>query len=171
MGMDVYGKQPKTTRGEYFRNNVWRWHPLWDYCTEVAPEICEDVCGHTNDGEGLDELDSIRLANILIEEIASGRVFAYEHDYNTRLASLPFSECPHCSGTGVRTDSVGVAAGMPMKELEPERAVYLARTHGWCNACHGEGKTPHFETNYKFSGENVFEFAQFLLECGGFSIC
>jgi hypothetical protein len=28
MGMDVYGKEPKSDKGEYFRNNVWWWRPL-----------------------------------------------------------------------------------------------------------------------------------------------
>ncbi|QOR55575.1 MAG: hypothetical protein UMS36scaffold28_65 [Phage 59_13] len=29
MGMDVYGVKPKSKQGEYFRNNVWSWRPLW----------------------------------------------------------------------------------------------------------------------------------------------
>ena len=38
MGMDVYGIAPTSERGEYFRNNVWWWRPLWDYCCEVDSE-------------------------------------------------------------------------------------------------------------------------------------
>jgi hypothetical protein len=40
MGMDVYGKDAVSEKGEYFRNNVWYWRPLWNYCIEVAPDLC-----------------------------------------------------------------------------------------------------------------------------------
>ena len=40
MGMDMYGRKPTGERGEYFRNNVWWWHPLADYCIMIAPDIC-----------------------------------------------------------------------------------------------------------------------------------
>jgi hypothetical protein len=39
MGMDVFGKAPTRKVGEYFRSNVWYWHPLWHYCEEIAPDI------------------------------------------------------------------------------------------------------------------------------------
>ena len=55
MGMDVYGRNPTTKQGEYFRNNVWWWHPLADYCTSVAPDITAQCNSwHHNDGDGLD---------------------------------------------------------------------------------------------------------------------
>jgi hypothetical protein len=28
MGFDVYGKAPTAREGEYFRRNIWGWHPL-----------------------------------------------------------------------------------------------------------------------------------------------
>ena len=36
MGMDVFGKNPTDEKGAYFRNNVWFWHPLWDYCLHLS---------------------------------------------------------------------------------------------------------------------------------------
>jgi hypothetical protein len=39
MGMDVFGKEPTTEEGEYFRNTVTFWRPLADYVQEVAPEV------------------------------------------------------------------------------------------------------------------------------------
>src|SRR5687768_13699993 len=105
MGMDVYGKQPKTEVGRYFRANVWWWRPLWDYCAKLAPEIIpEDLhrAGHMNDGEGLDEVGARALAILLQAEIASGRCEAFATDRRARLAALPDETCPICQGPGSR---------------------------------------------------------------------
>ena len=39
MGMDVYGKNQTSEKGSYFRNNVWWWRPLWNYCEELHGDI------------------------------------------------------------------------------------------------------------------------------------
>ena len=39
MGMDVYGINPKTDSGDYFRANVWWWRPLW----ECVAYYCDDI--------------------------------------------------------------------------------------------------------------------------------
>ena len=94
MGMGVYGTNPKSKHGEYFRNTVWSWHPLWDYCCAVAPEITRRVrYGHSNDGDGLDERGSKQLAAVLRREILSGRTAAYARARQARLESLPDVPC------------------------------------------------------------------------------
>lgn len=170
MGMDVFGNQPMNDKGEYFRNNVWWWRSLWEYCEEVAPELTSNVNGHFNDGDGLDEDGAVALSNRLFEEIESGRTEAYEHAYNAALSKLPRHECEYCGGTGIRTDEVGLENGMPTRELEPYMAVLTGRTVGYCNACQGEGMRDSFETNYQFSVDNVRSFAEFLQFSGGFQI-
>lgn len=78
MGMDVYGKNPKSEKGECFSNSIWFWHPLAQYIEDYAPEFtlnCENW--HTNDGDGLDEADSVKLADWLDKQIASGHVAGY----------------------------------------------------------------------------------------------
>ena len=167
MGMDVVGRNNPDA---YFRNNVWWWRPLWDYCVELAPELCEEVSGHYNDGDGLDEDGALQLSAILYMEIESGRTLRYEKAYNKRISELPRHDCNLCEGTGIRTDAVGVDMGMPTRELEPHVAAIVGRTHGWCNACGGEGLADDWQTSYPFSVENVSEFADFLADCGGFSI-
>jgi hypothetical protein len=171
MGMDVYGENPTSDTGEYFRNNVWWWRPLWDYCVDVAPELCDGVDGESNGGDGLGAEGADDLSVILFNELASGRTAQYAKDYGKMLSELPRSECNHCEGTGTRTDAVGVEMGMTTKELEPALQIITGRTHGWCNACNGEGTQEHWNANYPFSEENVREFAEFLAECGGFKIC
>lgn len=171
MGMDVYGIAPTSEAGEYFRNNVWWWRPLWDYCLTVAPDLCKDVSGHTNDGDGLNRDGALALARILFENINSGETAKFEKEYNKEISELPLDPCDLCNSTGIRGENDKFGIDLRDKELTTEQAIVLGRTHGWCNACDGVGKKPHWATNYPFTVENVEEFAKFLLECGGFQIC
>jgi hypothetical protein len=172
MGMDVYGKNPSSEVGEYFRSNVWYWHPLWEYCEVNFPELAGKVKhGHTNDGDGLNGRDSLKLAMAIRGTIANGVATQYASERNATLAELERPACKHCEGTGIRSDAIGVEHGMPTKELSPEIASITGRTHGWCNGCSGEGKVDAWETNYTFDLEVLAEFADFLENCGGFEIC
>jgi hypothetical protein len=172
MGMDVYGKNPTSDKGSYFRNNVWYWHPLWDYCLNLHGDIAGAVeHGHSNDGDGLDGDEAHELGFRLMMDIERGTTAEYEREYNAHLASLPTSDCPWCEGTGIRTDDVGVEHEMPTRALNDSDAILFGRTHGWCNGCNASGVRLAWETNYPFTVENVREFAEFLLDCGGFEIC
>jgi hypothetical protein len=171
MGMDVYGKKPTNEVGRYFRRNVWGWRPLWDYVEALHPEIAELVeYGHSNDGDGLNAEKSKELSRILMEDYESGIAGEYVAERNRQLAELPFEDCQICEGTGIRTDEIGKQAGQPTKELEPDVAIIVGRTNGWCNGCNGIGKKEHFATNYYLEAEDVKEFAEFLADCGGFEI-
>jgi hypothetical protein len=173
MGMDVYGHNPSSERGQYFRNNVWWWRPLWDYCCQVGAEIIDEEIaeqGHYNDGAGLGEDESQALANLLLEELASGRTSDFERKHREYLASLPREDCDYCEATGIRTDEVGEEMGMPTKELPEEMQILTGRTHGWCNGCQGVGTRESFGANYPFSVDNVKEFAEFIKDSGGFAI-
>lgn len=154
MGMDVFGKSPVSERGEYFRNNMWWWHPLWEYCERLAPDLIpEDNLGHYNDGWGLDGPRSLALADRLATALAAGAVEQYAQDYASFLTALPDEPCSICAGTGRRAGSPHAGSG----------------THP-CNGCEGTGRRPNFATHYPFSAENVREFEAFLRDCGGFEI-
>jgi hypothetical protein len=173
MGMDVMGKNPTNESGEYFRNNIWWWHPLWEYCIEIGRDIINDEVasdGHMNSGTGLSEAGAATLAERLNQELWTGRTLEYHNNYYEELSKLPRQDCKYCDATGIRTDEVGQNYGFPTQELSEEQRVLLGRTHGYCNACHGEGQQDHPATMYSFSVENVAEFAQFLENCGGFEI-
>jgi hypothetical protein len=148
MGMDVIGLKPTSATGEYFRNNVWWWRPLADYCLEVAPQY-NNIRWHTNDGEGLDAEDSVKLADILQSKIDDGSCAKFAADRKEMLELMPDETCDLCNGTGTRNDAV---------------------MHGTCNKCKGTGKVRPFDTWYPFSVENVQEFTKFLRDCGGFEI-
>lgn len=170
MGMDVVGKKPSTKTGEYFRNNVWWWHPLWEYCHLIAPEICEGVLGHTNDGDGLPGDGARKLARALRWEIEAGRTKEYAAEHEARRSTLPRHTCEQCGGSGIRRDDIGRQMSMPERELTAEQTEKLGRSVGWCNGCNGEGLKESWEASYFFSEENVAEFAEFLEHCGGFHI-
>jgi len=172
MGMDIYGKKPTTDKGEYFRNNVWWWRPLADFCIErYADEVGFDGEGwHFNDGRGLNATKAKKLARLLRDDLDNGSVLMYELAYRERMAELPRLACGICDSTGIRTDKVGVDMGQPTKELKPEVQILTGRTHGWCNGCDGVGTTEHWMASYPFDCQNVREFCEFLENCGGFEI-
>lgn len=150
MGMDVYGRSPVSERGRYFRNNVWWWHPLWDYCESIAPDIIPlNNLGHSNDGWGL----SNRAARKLAAALAAGETAQYAQCYAAYLEALPDEPCTICGATGKRAEPPHTGPG-PMT----------------CNGCDGTGRRPNFETHYPFSVGNVREFEAFLRDCGGFKI-
>lgn len=146
MGMDVYGRDPRCDAGKYFRNNVWNWRPLWDYCLAEHPEIAGKVVnGHVNDGDGLDDEDALALANSILADIRSGRVIEYEEEYQRKIDDLGYQTCPECNGLGDDGEEK-------------------------CLSCMGSGKVLPFEAYYRFSMENVIRFWRFLECSGGFSI-
>lgn len=84
MSMDIMGVNPSSVEGHYFRVESWRWDALWNYCCTVAPEICANVTyGKTNDGDGLDEKQTVALAGALVSSVKSGWAANYLADGST----------------------------------------------------------------------------------------
>lgn len=172
MGMDVYGIAPTSEKGEYFRNNVWYWRPLWDYVTEIAPDLTEGVNGHYNDGDGIRDAEGARtLGQTLLISLSNGTAREYIAERNKAMSELPMEECRLCDSTGIRSDEVGVEHGMVDKILDEDKASIFGRTIGWCNGCDGAGQKLPFETHYPLDEDNIREFATFLIDSGGFEIC
>lgn len=158
MGMDVYGRKPKNEKGEYFRNNVWFWHPLWDYCQQMYPKVtAKCVDGHTNSGDGLNASDAKKLANLIKKDLENGRAEKWKDNYYAYLDSLQKEPCDICSSTGkqiviVKDNDI---------ELQQERL---------CFTCNGEGVREPWVKNYPFTLENLQAWWEFLDNCGGFNI-
>ena len=150
MGMDVYGVKPYTKAGEYFRANVWSWHPLWNYVCDVCG-IDDDTrrLGHYNNGHRIDKDAAKSMGLVLLSLLKSGLVQKYVDHSEKELAALPNEQCKHCKGTGHRNDEY---------------------VQGTCNVCHGTGTVRPFDTNYSFCVEDVEEFAEFAKQSGGFEI-
>jgi len=140
-------KWEKDNPGIYFRNNVWWWRPLWNYCYHVAEDIIEPNMrrmeykfdaddepiyeesdyvkadfdnGHSNDGSGLDDKHAKLLGNRLMETIADGTAIKYQAHY--------------------------------LQLME-------------------DADDDDFSKNYPFDVDNVERFALFCIESGGFEIC
>jgi hypothetical protein len=144
MGMDVHGKNPKNKKGEYFRNNIWWWHPLWEYITYAFPDIASKVPhAHSNDGDGLEAKDSKILALKLKKNLKNGKVaeYAKERDEIIRLGKIEF--------------------------LQKQKQKLMTEGKDVENLSEDNNYWPEW---YAFSEENVKEFAEFLENCGGFSI-
>lgn len=160
MGMDVYGKNPDSEAGKYFRNNVWWWRPLAQYLCHVAPGLMEKVRYlHSNDGDGLGAKDSLKLALLLRQELESGRTAEYATAREAAMEALPDEPCELCKGTGIRKPVPDTGAGDPQNGGVK------------CNSCDGKGTKRPFDTWYTFDVDNVREFCDFLEHCGGFEIC
>lgn len=158
MGFDLYGREPKTPKGEYFRNNIWWWRPLWDYVCEQSDGVLSEADknkGSFNDGHAISAAKANKLAKLLNKQLESGEVLRYSKEYAAMLAAIPDEKCNWCDGTGDR------------KDLEPAE---WKEKCGGCNSCHGKGTVRPFITNYPFSEENVREFAEFCEASGGFEI-
>ena len=141
--------------GVYFRNNCWWWRPLWDYCAFVDRHyklslIDEELyqSGHHNDGAGLDEKESIKLAMYLQMSIEDGTAKEYANERQQYMDSLEDEPCSRCNNNN--------RGNLKKKD---------------CNPCDGKGTRRPFATHYPFNLDNVAEFAKFLEFSGGFSIC
>ena len=151
MGFDLNGQEPKTKNGEYFRNNVWWWRPLWIYIQHlklVNNEQAEQ--GSYNNGYVIRKDQALKIGARLKHEVSQGNTQKYADGYKAELDAMPKEKCELCHGTGTRNDKV---------------------VQGKCNGCNGEGVKDPWAKSYPFSVENVEEFATFCIESGGFDIC
>lgn len=166
MGIDIYGK----VNGSYLGHSWWSWRPLWRYVLQVAPWVGEMVVyGQSNDGDGLDGEHSSRLARELRVEISTGRCCEFVMFRDKALDAMPDEPCQWCKATGVRTDEVGVANGMPERFIGATKHPRNGQ-RGWCNGCDGVGSVRPSMSHYRFTVGDVVEFCEFLEKCGGFEI-
>lgn len=155
MGMDVIGKKPSTKDGEYFRANVWYWHPLWSMVECLYPNLAVKVQhAHSNDGDGLNATDSLVLSKLLEADLISGKIQEFIDDFNNEKNSLEQVDCDYCDQTGYRA-------------WPQDDGSLLQKT---CNVCNGTLKVDDFMASYSMSLDLVKQFQLFLQSSGGFEI-
>ena len=153
MGFDIYGVSARSPEGEYFRNNVWWWRPLWDYIATNCSDIlmAEDIeNGSFNDHWIINEDKARKIADKLDFLVTTGEAAKYEAEYSRHIKELPLVKCDCCHGTGTRDDQY---------------------VKGKCNMCDGKGEAKEWKAHYPFSVENVKDFIKFCRDSGGFAIC
>ena len=78
MGFDLYGIQPTSSTGEYFRRNIFGWPPLAGLCLDLAPMETRPCSNwFNNDGDGLNAMQVLALAVRLEQLLTDGGVAAY----------------------------------------------------------------------------------------------
>ena len=152
MGFDIFAVKATSKKGEYFRNSVWWWRPLWTFVSKACKDILtnQDIKeGEFNNGHQIDADKAQRIAQRLFELIEKGDVQKFSRFHKQRLEELPDEVCEDCQGTGKQKGHNG---------------------YRQCNVCSGKGKKRPWETYYPFDTENIREFAEFCRDCGGFII-
>lgn len=171
MGMDVYGKKPKTEEGQYFRSNVWYWRPLWIYCEFIAPQLTQKVeYAQSNDGDGLGSVDARKLGFLLKKSIENGTAQKYIDDYYQFVESAPDEDCYCISSSSLVANVLQLSyvydGEIPFPKDSPSEPV----PNPECHTCNGSGKKKTHFADYHMDINHVSSFANFLMNCGGFQI-
>jgi len=178
--MEVY---EKAVPGDYFRNNVWYWRPLWDYICMICDDILtseETEYGEWNDGRKISEKKAIQIADRIEEYDKLGKIEQQEIYQEDLREKLPDEDCSVCEGTGTRKEWQGWFSEEAWlkhhKTLENDDSIAnsgykWANEMKGCNGCKGTGKVKNWQSYYPFSAENVKEFGNFCRNSGGFEIC
>jgi hypothetical protein len=72
MGVDIYGRAPRSEAGRYFRANWVEWHQIARLCLRAAPGACSQIdekYRFSNDGYGLEDAGAIALADALDQAV------------------------------------------------------------------------------------------------------
>jgi hypothetical protein len=83
MGVDIYGRAPRSEAGRYFAANWTAWRDLAGVCFRVAPGPCSQIdekFWFSNDGRGLDDAGAIALADALDRAIETDRLLKHEDE-------------------------------------------------------------------------------------------
>ena len=152
--------------GDYFRNNVWYWRPLWSFvshhCMNILTE--KDISGGTyNDGHKISKTKSLKIAKKLSQLIADGTVAHYEKEYR-----LGYEEA-QVWNEEVNEMLKDIKARVKLKfgkEMAP--VDYPAPFKSEWDKTYGK---KNYDGHYPFSADNVEEFAKFCQQSGGFTIC
>ena len=120
MGMDVYGINPKTDNGDYFRANVWWWRPLWEcvsyYCDDILSQ--EDIIeGTYNNGYEYNETTALEISNRLESLLKDGTLYKYKATRDSYLEELPDEECKICDATGKRKKPAKIGVGNIVEQV------------------------------------------------------
>ena len=163
---EIKDQYQKDNPGEYFRNNVWFWRPLWVFvCNDCADILNEDdmMGGESNSGYEISEHKAELIGRRLSALLADGTV-----DEVDRISALDRAKAK--------------AHNDEIKEQQNEIRDKVHKEHGkdvapanypepYYTEWHNLQKQEQWSAHYPFDKENIEDFAKFCLESGGFEIC
>ena len=163
---EIKDKYQKDNPGEYFRNNVWFWRPLWVFVCNNCQDILDEndmMGGESNSGYEISEHKAELIGRRLSALLADGTV-----DEVHKLSALNVAEAKaHNEIIEEELEDIKKACQKEHgKDLVP--AKYPEPYNTQWNETYAK---KDWASRYPFDRENIEDFAKFCLESGGFSIC
>jgi len=146
MGVDIIGLNPKNEKGEYFRSNWWYWRPIWAFTVIV----CEDIMNEIAKMEVEDEEGNLRRIS-----------------YSKFRVGLS-NDC-----LVIEAEDAEEIGRRIMKILAPERDVVKRVADGLKGSPYdviASRVRELFSKHYVLDRDLLRKWAEFCLNCGGFSV-
>jgi hypothetical protein len=153
--------------GNYFRNNVWWWRPLWEFTCEHCEDILteEDVTGGCfNDSHVIPEDKALAIAERLKEALETPETKEYlvRHE-NAREKAKKENEKLDEQKEALNKIAITMTGDkdiVPMNYPKKLKKQFdeLLEERNWASS-------------YPINRENIERFAEFAEQSGGFSIC
>ena len=151
--------------GDYFRNNVWWWRPLWNLvcasCDDILTE--KDMFGGSyNDGHKISKTKATRIGKRLSKLLADGTINEIDKSESLRRAKAK----AYNDDIEEQLKDIKIRVKLEHGDLVP--ANYPKPFRKEWEVTYAKKK---WEADYPFDKENVKDFATFCLQSGGFEIC
>ena len=152
--------------GDYFRNNVWWWRPLWNFvCNSCDDFLTEKDMekGYYNDDRKISKTKSLKIARRLSKLIADGTVDTIERESTLEIAKA------EAHNKEVRKEMDAISDACQKEHGKMKAPAYYPEPYKtkWNDAYAKEDWT----SSYPFYKDNVKVFATFCQQSGGFTIC
>ena len=156
---ELQDKYQTDNPGDYFRNNVWWWRPLWQFvCTSCDDFLTDNDMqkGSSNSGEEISNTKAVRIGKRLSQKIADGTADMVYRRYELASARAK-----------VHNDSVEKQMDKISKKCKKEHGKDLAPKdypEPYKTQWNEKYATKSWDDSYPFNKENVENFAKFCLE-------
>ena len=152
--------------GDYFRNNVWWWRPLWEFVCESCDDFLTegDISkGFYNDGKKISKTKSLKISKRLSKLIADGTVDALERESTLAIAKAE----GHNKEVRIEMDRIS-------DECKEKHGIFLVPAEfpePYKTQLDDAYAKEDWTASYPFNADNVKVFATFCQQSGGFQIC
>ena len=166
MGFDLHGNSD-TDEGNYFRNSVWWWRPLWGFvshhCSDILTE--KDIYkGSFNDFYNISKSKALKIADRLFDLVEDGTVDAYAKENTLMIEKArAHNKIIDNERKALRQKVIEITGN---KNIVPRD--YPEPWNSQWNEITGR---KDWNDNYPFDKGNVEAFIKFCNASDGFQIC